>query len=115
VILSGDAAQHTSVERGDALRLLEKYAGLKSAELTEIRRQRSEQYREAVRDLAKGNVLGGFEKLDRLGCVKELPEAERYSSSPKITPMRCLDGKARWWCRRPTSKGRRSRQRYGMN
>ena len=42
VIFSGDTAQHTSVERRDALRLLEKYAGLKSAELTEIRRQRSE-------------------------------------------------------------------------
>ena len=83
VILSGDTAQHTSVERGDALRLLEKYAGLKSAELTEIRRQRSEQYREAVRDLAKGNALGGFEKLDRLGFVKELPEAERYKQLAK--------------------------------
>ncbi len=35
VILSGDTRQHTSVERGDALRLLETYAGLKPAELTE--------------------------------------------------------------------------------
>jgi ATP-dependent exoDNAse (exonuclease V) alpha subunit len=40
VILSGDTAQHTSVERGDALRLLETYAGLKAAQLTEIRRQK---------------------------------------------------------------------------
>jgi conjugative relaxase-like TrwC/TraI family protein len=78
VILSGDTAQHTSVERGDALRLLEIHAGLKAAQLTEIRRQKSEQYRDAVRDLAKGDTRRGFEKLDRLGAIKELPEDERY-------------------------------------
>jgi len=83
VIMSGDTAQHTSVERGDALRLLEKYAGLKPAELTEIRRQKSEQYREAVRDLAKGDARRGFEKLDQMGAIKELPEDERYKQLAK--------------------------------
>jgi conjugative relaxase-like TrwC/TraI family protein len=78
VILSGDTGQHTSVERGDALRLLETYAGLKAAQLTEIRRQKSDQYREAVRDLAKGDARRGFEKLDQMGAIKELPEGERY-------------------------------------
>jgi len=83
VILSGDTAQHTSVERGDALRLLEKYAGLKPAELTEIRRQKNEQYREVVRDLAKGDAQRGFEKLDQMGAIKELPEDERYKHLAK--------------------------------
>jgi conjugative relaxase-like TrwC/TraI family protein len=83
VILSGDTAQHTSVERGDALRLLETYAGLKAAQLTEIRRQKSEQYREAVRDLAKGDARRGFEKLDQMGAIKELPEGERYKQLAK--------------------------------
>ncbi len=78
VILSGDTAQHTSVERGDAQRLLETHAGLKAAQLTEIRRQKSEQYRDAVRDLAKGDACRGFEKLDQMGVIKELPEDERY-------------------------------------
>jgi conjugative relaxase-like TrwC/TraI family protein len=78
VILSGDTGQHTSVERGDALRLLETYAGLKAAQLTEIRRQKSEQYRDAVRDFAKGDTWSGFEKLDQMGAIKELPEEERY-------------------------------------
>jgi len=78
VILSGDTAQHTSVERGDALRLLETYAGLKAAQLTEIRRQKSEQYRDAIRDLAKGDTRRGFEKLDQMGAIKELPEDKRY-------------------------------------
>ena len=83
VILSGDTRQHTSVERGDALRLLETYAGLKPAQLTEIRRQKSEQYRDAVRDLAKGDTLRGFEKLDEMGAIKELPEDERYKQLAK--------------------------------
>jgi conjugative relaxase-like TrwC/TraI family protein len=83
VILSGDTAQHTSVERGDALRLLEKYAGLKPAELTEIRRQKTEQFREAVRDLAKGDAQSGFEKLNQSGAIKELPEDERYKQLAK--------------------------------
>jgi hypothetical protein len=72
VILSGDTRQHTSVERGDALRLLETYAGLKPAELTEIRRQKDAQYRDAVREFSNDNPKGGFEKLDQMGAIKEL-------------------------------------------
>jgi conjugative relaxase-like TrwC/TraI family protein len=83
VVLSGDTAQHTSVERGDALRLLETYAGLKAAQLTEIRRQKSEGYRDAVRNLAKGDARRGFEKLDQMGAIKELPEDERYKQLAK--------------------------------
>ncbi|MCE0496494.1 MAG: AAA family ATPase [Methylacidiphilales bacterium] len=78
VILSGDTRQHTSVERGDALRLLETYAGLKPAELTEIRRQKDAQYREAVKEFASDNPQGGFAKLDQMGVIKELPVEERY-------------------------------------
>jgi len=78
VILSGDTRQHTSVERGDALRLLETYAGLKPAELTEIRRQKDAQYRDAVREFSNDNPKGGFEKLDQMGAIKELPAEERY-------------------------------------
>ena len=77
-VLSGDPRQHTAVERGDALRLLEKYAELKPAELTEIRRQKDEQYREAVREFSKNNLQGGFEKLDQMGAIKEAGEKERY-------------------------------------
>ena len=60
------------------MRLLEKYAGLKPAELTEIRRQTTEQYREAVREFSFGHAVAGFEKLDQSGAIKELPEDERY-------------------------------------
>ena len=39
VILSGDTRQHGAVEATDALRAIEKYAGLPAMELTNIRRQ----------------------------------------------------------------------------
>jgi len=77
VILSGDTRQHTSVERGDALRLLEKCAELKPAELTEIRRQHHEQYREAVRDFSNDKPAEGFAKLDAMGSIIEAGD-ERY-------------------------------------
>ena len=39
VILSGDTRQHGPVEASDALRAIERYSGLRAAELNEIRRQ----------------------------------------------------------------------------
>jgi hypothetical protein len=77
VILSGDRRQHGSVERGAALRLLEEEAGLRSAEIREIKRQQGD-YRLAVQALSEGRSEAGFRQLDRLGWVREVDEADRY-------------------------------------
>jgi conjugative relaxase-like TrwC/TraI family protein len=76
VILVGDTKQHGAVERGAAFRLLQEQAAVPVVEVTDIRRQRG-RYREAVRLLSEGKVGEGFEILDRLGWVEELPAAER--------------------------------------
>ncbi len=73
VVLCGDTRQHTAVERGDALRLLETQAGLRSAEIREIRRQRGE-YREAIELLSRGEMDAGFKKLDELEAFREIPD-----------------------------------------
>lgn len=78
VILSGDIHQHGAVERGDALRLLEQYGGLKSVELTSIHRQKNQIYKEAVQALDAGDTGAAFEKLDSLNAIREIPDAERY-------------------------------------
>ncbi|MGD0816757.1 MAG: MobF family relaxase, partial [Verrucomicrobiota bacterium] len=78
VILSGDTAQHSAVERGDALRLLERHAALQAVEIKKIRRQRDSTYREAVNALRHGDVEGGFAGLEKLGAVLEVPTDERY-------------------------------------
>ena len=68
VILQGDKRQHGSVERGATLRVLEEFAGLPVAELRDIRRQRG-QYKAAVKSLAKGQMVEGYNKLSELGWV----------------------------------------------
>jgi conjugative relaxase-like TrwC/TraI family protein len=79
VILSGDIRQHSSVERGDALRLLEDKAGLKTAQINEIQRQRGE-YKKAVAAISRGEVAEGFDRLDRMNAVVELAEDnQRYA------------------------------------
>ncbi len=79
VVLAGDVAQHTSVERGDALRVLERHAGLKPAELSVVRRQRRAEYRQVVEAFAAGDVELGCRRLRRLGAWNEVAgEHERY-------------------------------------
>jgi conjugative relaxase-like TrwC/TraI family protein len=78
VLLSGDKKQHSAIERGAALRLLETEAGVVPAEIKNIQRQKAE-YRDAVKALADGNTEKGFETLDRLGWIREAAHDERYS------------------------------------
>lgn len=70
LILGGDTRQHSSVVRGDALRILNTVGGIKSAEVSKIYRQKNEQYRSAVEDLSKGQVKEAFEKLDSIDSIQ---------------------------------------------
>jgi conjugative relaxase-like TrwC/TraI family protein len=81
VILSGDYTQHSSVEAGDAFRLLEKEAGVKLARLTEIRRQTDPAYKKAVEAISKGSgkaAQKGFDALDKMGSIIEASGEERH-------------------------------------
>lgn len=73
VILQGDRKQHASVQRGSLFPVLEEYAGIPVARLTEIWRQTNKRYKNAVATIAKGNLAGGFDQLNALGWVKETP------------------------------------------
>jgi conjugative relaxase-like TrwC/TraI family protein len=89
LILSGDTRQHGAVAASDALRAIEQYGRLKAAEIQEIRRQNPKlgnsqmerdairEYRKAVKAAASGNVAESFDRLDRMGCVRELNERDR--------------------------------------
>ncbi|MBW4889202.1 relaxase domain-containing protein [Mucilaginibacter sp. HMF5004] len=72
LILGGDTRQHASVVRGDALRILNTVGEIKTAEVSKIYRQRNSNYRAIVEDLAKGNIKGGFDKLDSIGAIKNV-------------------------------------------
>jgi hypothetical protein len=76
LILSGDTRQHGPLEASDALRAIERYSGLRAAEISEIRRQdagrgrtmaerkRIKAYREAVEAAAAGDLSRSFRKLE---------------------------------------------------
>ena len=89
IILSGDTRQHGPVEASDALRAIERYSNIRTAELNNIRRQDPERatslrerdaiatYRDAVKAASNGNLAESFEKLEALGAVVECSEVER--------------------------------------
>ncbi|MEP1305108.1 MAG: MobF family relaxase [Balneola sp.] len=72
VILTGDTRQHTAVQRGDAMRILRQVAGIPIPSLNRIYRQKGKEYRMAVETISAGDVSGGFDKLESLGCIEEL-------------------------------------------
>lgn len=72
VIFGGDTRQHSSVVRGDALRILNTVAGIQASEVSKIYRQRNEEYKAAVSNLAEGNVEQAFSRLDKMGCIKSV-------------------------------------------
>jgi ATP-dependent exoDNAse (exonuclease V) alpha subunit len=78
LLLTGDKRQNPSVERGSVLHLLETEAGIKPAEVRDIQRQK-DQYKDAVKAFSEGKAAKGLEKLDKLGWVHEIKDAdERY-------------------------------------
>ena len=89
VILSGDTRQHGPVEASDALRAIERYAGIRPAELNSIRRQDPTRgrtpdektsialYRAAVKAAAEGDSTASFDALEKLGAITECAPTEQ--------------------------------------
>lgn len=89
LLLSGDTQQHGAVAASDALRAIEAYGEIHPAEIATIRRQDPARggtfrektaiarYRAAVKAAAAGALLDSFDRLDRLGWVRERSEGSR--------------------------------------
>lgn len=83
LLLCGDTRQHGPVEASDALRAIERYSGLRAAELDQIRRQdpkrgrtpeerkRIREYRDVVEAASAGNHSRSFDGLERLGAIEQ--------------------------------------------
>ena len=76
VVLVGDTRQHSSVDAGDFMRVLEDHSQIHTRVLKDIRRQTVTAYRQAVELLAQGQAAAGMEQIDRMGWIKE--EGTRY-------------------------------------
>jgi conjugative relaxase-like TrwC/TraI family protein len=90
VVLSGDTGQHSSVPRGDALRIIEQYSSYRFSELTTIRRQKPAAFREIVELAATKQTDKAFAKLVELGAVTEVP-AEDHGGRAQTLYQRAAD------------------------
>lgn len=103
VVFTGDVRQHTSVDAGDFLRLLETHAGIHRVELTEIRRQTDYAYREAIRQMSAGAASVGLSRLDELGWLKEGgPDYLQNAATEYAEAIRGGGDKSRVICVAPT-------------
>ena len=95
VLLVGDTRQHEAVEAGRPFAQLQE-AGMKTAKLDEIVRQRDPELKRAVEELARGDVGSALSSLERQGRVHEISGrgeridaiAREYARSPESTTGR---------------------------
>lgn len=75
VLLVGDVRQHQAVEAGTPYQQLQE-AGIQTARLDEIVRQKDPALKEVVEHLSRGQVREAIEKLDAQGRVHQIPDRE---------------------------------------
>jgi len=92
ILLVGDSRQHEAVEAGRPFAQLQE-AGMRTMRLEEIVRQKDPELKQAVEQLARGQVGTAIEGLDRQGRVHEVKGREErisaiareYAKSPERT------------------------------
>ena len=92
VLLVGDTRQHEAVEAGRPFAQLQE-AGMRTMRLEEIVRQKDPELKQAVEQLAHGQVGAAIDSLDRQGRVHEVKGREEritaiareYAKSPEST------------------------------
>jgi conjugative relaxase-like TrwC/TraI family protein len=102
VIMIGDTRQHQAVDAGRPFEQLQD-AGLRTAKLDEVVRQKDPELKRVVNDLAHGRVREAVSELDRQGRVHEIPDrnqrfeaiARDYADSPGRTLAVAPDNQTR--------------------
>jgi ATP-dependent exoDNAse (exonuclease V) alpha subunit len=102
VLLVGDTRQHESVEAGRPFAQL-KEAGMKTAKLDEIVRQRDPELKQVVEQFARGEVMQAVANLDDQGRVHEYTGrderiaaiAKEYARAPQNTLVVSPDNRSR--------------------
>jgi ATP-dependent exoDNAse (exonuclease V) alpha subunit len=102
VLLVGDTRQHEAVEAGRPYQQLQE-AGIATARLDEIVRQKDPALKEVVEQLSRGNVREAIERLDTQGRVHEIPDrnerlreiAREYAAKPEGTLVVSPDNESR--------------------
>jgi conjugative relaxase-like TrwC/TraI family protein len=93
LICVGDERQHGSVPRGALMRILKDYAGVRSFRLEEIKRQQDPDYLAAVKLLAAGKPVEGFDALDAKRWVREIEDDAERSRAIAAAYLQAVDDK----------------------
>jgi len=102
VLLVGDSRQHEAVEAGRPFAQLQE-AGMRTATLNDIVRQRDPELKQVVEQLARGQVGAAVESLDQQGRVHQVKGhderisaiAREYAKSPAGTLVVSPDNRSR--------------------
>jgi conjugative relaxase-like TrwC/TraI family protein len=102
VLLVGDTRQHEAVEAGRPYQQLQE-AGMQTAHLDEIVRQKDPALKDAVEQLARGDISEAIQNLDQQGRVHEVADrterlteiAREYAREPKGTLVISPDNESR--------------------
>jgi len=102
VLLVGDVRQHQAVEAGRPYQQLQE-AGIETARLNEIVRQKDPALKEVVEQLSRGEVREAIQKLDVQGRVHEIMDrderlreiAREYAAKPEGTLVVSPDNQSR--------------------
>ena len=82
LLLVGDPSQHSSVEAGDAFRILLKYSTVEKAKIRQVMRQKQDAmqgvYRQVAKDLSNGNISLAFSQLEEQGAIVEAKGKTRH-------------------------------------
>ena len=101
-LLVGDTRQHQAVEAGRPYQQLQE-AGIETARLDEIVRQKDPALKEVVEQLSRGDVREAIEQLDTQGRVHEIADrderlkeiAREYAKQPEGTLVVSPDNQSR--------------------
>ena len=102
VVLVGDVRQHQAVDAGRPYEQLQQ-AGMLTARLEEIVRQKDPALKETVEQLARGQVREAIGRLERQGRVHEIADADErmraiatdYAANPDGTLVISPDNRSR--------------------
>jgi ATP-dependent exoDNAse (exonuclease V) alpha subunit len=102
VLLIGDTRQHQGVDAGKPFEQLQQ-AGMQTAQLDQIVRQKDPELRQAVEHLSRGEVAEGISLLEQQGRITEISDpqkriasiARNYAESPDNTIIVSPDNASR--------------------
>src|SRR6516164_8712922 len=90
LVTLGDSDQHHSVERGDAIRILQESGSVRSVQLTETYRAQVQYLKDTVLDLKAGRREEGYARLEEHGDIREVQDLDELRQQAVDTHLEAV-------------------------